>query len=158
MYIHEKEVFKIIELKNKYLVSCSQDKSIIFFIKDKSSYKKNYKLSTNGTCNSLIQIKDNEICYSENNNYNYNICFFDFNPRKIKFSLSNINCNDYTFRTFNMITKDLLVIGGYNKISIININEYNSVREIDIPKSNIFGFCRITENLFLTGDNNGTKI
>ena len=85
MYIHEKEVFKIIELKNKYLVSCSQDKSIIFFIKDKSSYKKNYKLSTNGTCSSLIQIKDNEICFSENNIYNYNICFFDFNQKQIKF-------------------------------------------------------------------------
>ena len=57
-----------------------------------------------------------------------------------------------------MITKDSLVIGGYNKISIININEYNLVREIDIPKSNIFGFCGITENIFLTGDNNGTII
>ena len=57
-----------------------------------------------------------------------------------------------------MLTKDLLVIGGHNKISIININEYNLVRENDIPKQNIFGFCRKTENIFLTGDNNGTKI
>ena len=145
---HEREEFKIIELKNNNLVSCSNDKSIIFFTKDKSSYKKHYKLSTNGTCNSLIQTKDNEICYSEYNN-NYNICLFDYNQKQIKILLPNINCNTYTFRTFNMITKSLLIVGCSNKIFIINISKYNLVREIDIPNSNIFGFCRINKNIFL---------
>ena len=148
MNYHEREVFKIIELTNKNLASCSHDKSIIFFIKDKSSYKKHYKLSTNGTCSSLIQTKDSEICYSEFINNNYNICFFDYNQKQIKKSLPNINCNTYTFRTFNMITKILLIVGGSNKISIININKYNLVREIDVPNSNIFGFCRINKNIF----------
>ena len=47
-----------------------------------------------------------------------------------------------------MLAKDLLFIGGRHKISIININEYNLIREIDISKSNIFGFCRITESIY----------
>ena len=57
-----------------------------------------------------------------------------------------------------MITKDLLVIGGINKIYIINVNHYSLDREIEITNSNIFGFCMIDENIFLTGDNNGTII
>ena len=154
---HKKEVLKIIELKNQNLVSCSYDQSIIFFMKDKSSYKKDFKISLNGPCGSLIQSKDTEVCYCQYIK-NYQICFYDFNQRKLKSSLSNINCNGYTFRTFNMITKDLLAVGGVNKISIININLYSLVREIEIPNSNIFGFCRINDNIFLTGDNNGAII
>lgn len=37
MNYHEKEVFKVIELKNQNLVSCSCEQSIIFFMKDKST-------------------------------------------------------------------------------------------------------------------------
>ena len=45
---HTHWVFKIKELKNKSLVSCSLDCSIIFYIKDKIKYKKVYQISTNG--------------------------------------------------------------------------------------------------------------
>ena len=57
-----------------------------------------------------------------------------------------------------MITKDLLVVGGLNKISIINVNNYTLDREIEIINTSIFGFCMIDENIFITGDNNGTII
>ena len=41
---------------------------------------------------------------------------------------------------FIMITKDLLFIPGQNKMSIININYYELIREIEIPNSGfIFG-------------------
>ena len=59
-----------------------------------------------------------------------NIHFFDLNERKIKSSISNINGSGYLC-TFNMITKDLLIIGGKNKISIINVNQYRIIREIE---------------------------
>ena len=79
---HNNYVYKIIELKNKNLVSCSYDSSIIFYIKDNNQYKKDYQISTDGSCTSIIQTKDNEICYSE---YNGNkICFFDLLERKKK--------------------------------------------------------------------------
>ena len=46
---------KIIELKNKQLVSCSFDKSIIFYNK----YKKDYSITTKGENGPIIQTKDN---------------------------------------------------------------------------------------------------
>ena len=55
-----------------------------------------------------------------------------------------------------MVTKDILIIGGENKITMINVNQYKIVRIIKMPDSNlILGFCMINENMFLTGDNNG---
>ena len=62
---HTSNVCKIIELKNKNLVSCSGDSSIIFYIKDNNEYKKDYQIQTDGSCTSIIQTKDNELCYSE---------------------------------------------------------------------------------------------
>ena len=37
-------VYKIIELKNKTLVSCSDDSSIIFYLKDNNEYKKDSQM------------------------------------------------------------------------------------------------------------------
>ena len=55
-----------------------------------------------------------------------------------------------------MISKELLLIPGINKISIININEYNLIRIIDVSNSNrIAGVCMLNENILLTGDKNG---
>ena len=98
------------ELNNKNLVSISSDKSIIFYFKDNLKYQLDYKIATKGSCNSIIKTKENEICYSERDKDTYNICFYDLNENKIKSSLGNIKCGQRFFRTFNMITKDLLII------------------------------------------------
>ena len=59
---HTSTVYKIIELKNKSLVSCSLDKSIIFYIKDNNNkYIQDYQIPINGECCTVIQTKDNEI-------------------------------------------------------------------------------------------------
>ena len=140
---HTYWVNKIIELKNKTLVSCSDDRSIIFYIKDNIKYKKDYQISTNGSCWNIIQTKDNEICYNEYDT----ICFYDLLERKVKSSISNIS-------NYNMImmTKDLLLITGYNKISIINVNNYK-LRIINVPEAGcIYGVCILNQNMLLTGD------
>jgi len=55
-----------------------------------------------------------------------------------------------------MISKELLLIPGINKISIININEYKLIRIIDVPNSsNIAGTCILNKNILLTGDKKG---
>ena len=140
---HTDWVNKIIELKNKTLVSCSDDNSIIFYIKDNIKYKKDYQISTNGYCYNIIQTKDNEICYNEYDT----ICFYDLLERKVKSSISNIsNCN------MIMMTKDLLLITGKNKISIINVNNYK-LRIINVPEAGcIWGVCILNQNMLLTGD------
>ena len=59
---HTNCVYKIIELKNKNLVSCSKDSSIIFYIKDNNEYKKDYQIQTKGYCYYIIKTKNNELC------------------------------------------------------------------------------------------------
>ena len=55
-----------------------------------------------------------------------------------------------------MISRDLLIISGYNKISIININYYELIREIEIPNSGrISGVCMLNKNILFTGDEKG---
>ena len=148
---HSGVVWKIIELKNKALVSCSQDSSIIFYLKDKKEYKKDYQIKTNGSCFSIIQTKDNEICYSERNNNA--ICFYDALERKIKATISNISKDNGKREWFIMIKKDLLLIPGKNQLSIINTNEYKLVRTIEVPNASwITGVCLLNKDMLLTGD------
>ncbi len=147
---HTSSVCKIIELKNKNLVSCSNDSSIIFYIKDNNEYKKDYQIQTDGYCYEIIQTKDNELCYSEYNNNK--ICFYDLFERKIISSIKDISKNNSN-ETFIMIKKDLLLIPGNNQISIINTNQHNLVRKIEVPGSSyIFGVCMLNKNMLLTGD------
>ena len=55
-----------------------------------------------------------------------------------------------------MISKDLLFISGENKISIININYYELIREIEISNSGwIYGNCMFKKNILFTGDQKG---
>ena len=154
---HTNYVYKIIELKNKNLVSWSYDSSIIFYINDNNEYKKNYQISTNEKeCYHIIQTKENEICFSEYKckfiNLNLEeykgICFFDLNERKIKSSIKDINTQN-----FIMITNELLLIPGYDKLSIINVYQYRLVRVVDITNSGyIYGVCMLNNNMLLTGD------
>ena len=148
---HTNTVWKIIELKNKNLVSCSHDSSIIFYIKDNNEYKKDYQIQTDGPCYSIIQTKDNELCYSESNNNK--ICFYDLFERKIITSIKNISKNNGVREWFILIKKDLLLIPGENQISIINTNQHTLVRKIEVPGSNwIYGVCMLNKNMLLTGD------
>ena len=148
---HSDEVYKIIETKNNALISCSNDSSIIFYLKDNNEYKKDYQISTNCPCYTIIQTKDNEICYLEDYK---RICFYDiFERKKINASISvEDSYNSYRL-WFIMIKKNLLLVPGTNKISIINTDEYNLVRTIEVPNSNrIQGVCLLNKDMLLTGD------
>ena len=51
-----------------------------------------------------------------------------------------------------MMTKNLLLITGWDKISIININNYK-LRIINVPGSSyIVSVCMLNQNMLLTGD------
>ena len=148
-------LYKILELKNKNLVSCSSDKSIIIYHKDNNMYKKDYKINTKGFCISLSQTKQNEICYMECTFINFIIYFYDLNERKIKSSISHLDYSGF-FGPITMITDELLLIGGNNKIYIIDVNQYIIDRTIDIFDSGyINGFCLLNDNMFLTGSQDG---
>ena len=115
---HTNSVNQLIELNNNKLVSCSTEGNIISYIKDNNEYIKDYHIKTNGLNYCLIQTKENEICFSEYKDFKYSICFFDLIEIKIITRINNID----SCESFKMISKDLLIITGKNKISIVNIN------------------------------------
>ena len=136
------------------LVSCSHDSSIIFFKKENLEYKKDFQLSTSGNCTTVIQTKENEICYSERNNDR--ICFYNILEKKIKSSINNVSKYSEYKENFIMIKDYILAIPGKNKISLININEYKIIKIIEVPDSGwISGVC-LFNNILFTGDDSNT--
>ena len=102
----------------------------------------------------MIQTKDNEICYHEYNNKSA-LCFYNLFERKIITKINNISVSNYIFDSLVMMTKDLLLATGYNKLSIININSHNIIRTIDVFGSSwILCAFMLNENMILTGDLN----
>ena len=144
---HKKNVYRLIELKNKNLASSSYDKSIIFYSKDiNNKYKKYYKILTNEHFLSIVQTKDNEICYPDHNT----IYFFDLKEKKIISSISNVD-SPGVYNAFNMITKDLLTIGSEYNLFVVNVIQYRIIKKIELLNySCISGFCMINESTFLT--------
>ena len=150
---HTGWVSKIIELNNKQLVSCSKDKTLIFYNKDKDGikYKKDFSITTNGWNGPVIQTKDNEICYYESNEDT--ICFYDFIKKKTNKTMSNITVT--AFNSLLMLTKELLLICRYNKITVMNVYTYNIVRSIDVPDSDwISSVIRFNKDQLVTADEN----
>ena len=157
---HTHCVNQIIELNNKKLVSCSDDKSIIFYNEENGEYKKEYFIQTNGNNLKVIQTKDKEICYGEFiGKGKVNIHFFNFFEQKTITTIDNISITGYIHDNFLMITKDILLITGNNKLSLINIDKYNLIRVIDISDSgNIFSACMLNKDMLITGDEKGRII
>ena len=58
-----------------------------------------------------------------------------------------------------MISKDLLLITGENKISIVNVNTYNIINVIEASGSGcIYSACLLNKDIILTGDAKGRII
>ena len=178
---HDDWVYKIIELNNNNLVSCSEDKKVIFYRKTTelgqvntnkipinlriseantdlyNKYEKDYEILSDFIHYSMTQTKENEICYSENTRDSYisTICFYDIYKRKNNSTISNVKTGG-PLSPFNLATKDLLIIGSENIISIIDVNKYKIIRLVEVDHSlNIFSFCMLNENMFLIGNNYG---
>ena len=150
---HTECVTKIIELKNKQLVSCSFDKSIIFYNNYNNKYKKDYSLSTYGENGPAIQTKDNEICYYEDKDNT--ICFYDFIKKNNIKKIDKISVGNYNADCLLMISKDLLLITGYNIISIVNVNSHNLIKTISVSNSDlIYAACMLNKDMILTADKN----
>ena len=61
----------------------------------------------------------------------------------------------YVIISLLMISKDLLLITGENKISIINVNSYNIIKTINVDNSSwINAVCMLNIDMILTGDYN----
>ena len=150
---HTNGIYKIIELRNKKLVSCSGDNTIIFYFKDNNQYTKDFNIKTNGYNGPIIQTKNNEICYYEDTNSA--LCFFDLQERKNITKINNISVTNNIFDSLLMMSNDLLLAEGSNKLTIININSHSIIRSIDVSGSSwINSACLLTDDIILTADYN----
>ena len=68
--------------------------------------------------------------------------------------LNNISVTGCIFDSLLMISKDLLVITGKNKISIINVNSYDLIKRINVDNSGWIVACMLNKDMILTGDDN----
>ena len=59
--LHSNWIIKILELSNNYLISGSNDQTIIFYIKKDIKYKKDYSISASDFVCDIIETKRNEI-------------------------------------------------------------------------------------------------
>ena len=146
---HKDEIYKIIELNNKKLVSCS-NKSLIIYSPYNNKYIKDYQIKTNDICSSVIQTKENEICFSEYNRsyFSDSIYFYDLIEKKVIAKINSMGCN-----LCHMITKDLLLLIEFEKLVIINVNTHNILRNIEVPDSgNIYASCMLDKFNFIFGD------
>ena len=150
---HTNSVTKIIELRNKKLVSCSWDDTILLYFKDNNQYTKDFNIKTNGKNGPIIQTKNNEICYYEDTNSA--LCFFDLQERKNITKINNISVTYYYLDSLLMMSNDLLLAAGENKLTIININSHNIIRSIDVSGSSyICSTCLLKDDIILTADYN----
>ena len=158
------------ELNNKRLISYGSHNNecyIIIYYEKNNQYSEDYNFNI-GNCNcyrniQIIQIKENEICYLIQKEKGYKkkyylfLCFFDLLERKqlkeIEICLIKYN------PIMNMVTKDLLIIARWNSFFLINLDQYNIIRQIEVEKNNYNSYftclCLLSKNMFLTGDSKG---
>ena len=112
-----------------------------------------YSLSTYGENGPVIQTKDNEICYYEDKDNT--ICFYDFIKKNNIKKIDKISVGNYNADCLLMISKDLLLITGYNIISIVNVNSHNLIKTISVSNSDlIYAACMLNKDMILTADKN----
>ena len=69
--------------------------------------------------------------------------------------INNINITSPIYDSLLMISNNLLLITGDNKISIANIDSYNLIKEITLEDSGfIYASCLLNKNMILTSDEN----
>ena len=80
---------------------------------------------------------------------------FDLQERKNITKINNISVSNYILDSLLMISKDLLLVAGNNKLTIININSHSIIRSIDVSgSSSISSACLLTDDIILTADFN----
>jgi len=144
-------VKEIIELKNKNLLFYSPGE-IYFFYKDKNEYKIDYSFAINiceYVIKSVIQTKDNEICYNDKKN----LCFYDFIQRKIITKIDDIATIDT-----EIITKICTKIGDFaNKDKEIGCTVICAKDKIDYT-AHLDSLIMMTKDLLLVAVRNKLKI
>ena len=144
-------VKEIIELKNKNLLFYSPGE-IYFFYKDNNEYKIDYSFAIYICANvfkSIIQTKDNEICYNDKRN----LCFYDLIQRKIITKIDDIATIDK-----EIITKICIKIGDFDDVDKEEYDEKEMISDKIDYTAHLDSLIMMTKDLLLVAVENKLKI
>lgn len=149
---HSGRAMKIRELEiNNQLVSCSEDKTLNFYIYQKEKeYIIEQKMTLNIDIWNEIETKNGKLVLTGNTD---KIQFFDIKTRKLETQISGIKLYSSLSNNMININEKLLAVGGTDNIFIVDVINQKKVNEIKIPGSScITCFCKLNDNCLISGD------
>ena len=137
---------------NYYLVSCDEDKRIIFWIYKNEKYSKEKEIKTEGFINSILYLnKNKEIVFTLQKLKK--IQFLNIESNSIEYSINNnyCNCSNNLF----LLNQEFLVVKGKitEGIYIIDLQTHSIINQILIGRT-VNSFCKIKDNFILSSEYN----
>ena len=151
---HDDFIIKIIELKNKNLISFSYDCSFkIWKLNDKNKYEKIFRFKDSDKLNDGLEIKENEILYVKESISN-SIVFYDLETNEKIKTLNRLDLFiDFRGQRIIKLTEKNIAVAGDGKVYLIDTNNYVILDKIESNQNCCI--LKLTNNLFLVGDKYG---
>ena len=149
---HSNKIWKVIELSDNNLISCSSDKTIIIWENNNNFYKFKYFIPIIAdSVRSIIETKINEIAYTSF--YEQKLYFYNIKTRNQIKILTKIFSSGWNNDIF-YYNENYIFVGGNLNIYLINIKKYLIINSFETDNY-ILSFLLIGNNYLLTGDNKG---
>ena len=149
---HSNKIWKVIELNDNNLISCSSDKTIIIWENNNNFYKFKYFIPIIAdSVRSIIETKINEIAYTSF--YEQKLYFYNTKTRNQIKILTKIFSSGWNNDIF-YYNENYIFVGGNLNIYLINIKKYLIINSFETDNY-ILSFLLIGNNYLLTGDNKG---
>ena len=159
--LNNKTIYRIKEITNNLLVSCQDEKSLIFYEYNNNSLNISNKLKQDCFIENLQPTKNMDVLLYGNfffPKYNYKIILFNAeNKNKIKIILSKYG-NGIIYEPFCFLSKNIIAIIIFNDIFLVDINnDYSLITKFEDKDHYywIYSICAINFNIIITGDDKG---
>ena len=150
---HNERITKIIELKNKNIITFSWDCSFKIWKLNNNKYNKINEFKDINQLSDGLEYKYNEILYALNTNPQ-SLVFYNLKKSEKITTLNNLNLSINSLCRIIKLNNDQIVVAGYNKIYLVDINNYVILNKINSNRND--SIIKISHDLFLIGEENGT--
>ncbi len=151
---HDEFIIKIIELKNKNLISFSYDCSFkIWKLNEENKYEKIFRYKDTDKLNDGLEIRENVISYIKESISN-SIVFYDLETNKKIKTLNRLDLFiDFRGQRIIRLNDKRIAVAGDGKVYLIDTNDYVILDEIESNQNSCI--LKLFNNLFLVGDKYG---
>lgn len=150
---HDWDINKVIQLTRDRIASCSDDETLIIW-NALPPYDQIKRLKKHTSyVESIIELKNKEFIVS--GGVDWKILFWDNKTYKCTYEISDVIC----FNRNSLIEYEdnhLLIVGGYKKITLINLLNFQVENSIEIPEGGyICSIIELIDDSLLCGDAGG---